>query len=558
MSSPNFALLSKQIESAPTKTRPPGSGPDFEELIKEIEKEPRSVGGFISNVGTSGINFADSIYQLLRHPIDTAKGVGKLAVGLGEKAISPILTDPDNPTETEGTQMVDALFKHMSDRFGGIENLKKTAYEDPIGLAADFSGLISGGGSLISRSASLSKVGSVVSKVGTYSDPIQLAVRGTGQVLRGAGRVTGETVGLGTAARQAFAKHSADFTNALRGKTKEKDILETAKNAYSAVAKQRKIDYESGLGTLAGEVDKVPSQRALADSFGKHKISIRVSMPATDEASIVGGIKIKTVKLTDPEDIFNFIVEKKLPGGMELPAKASIRPYFKDSSIRHSGSDMSRVNDVFNDMLDWKSMDAKDADRLRQGIHDRIPRREVEGAVPVENAAADITKTVHNVLEDSIMSDVPGYSDLVRRYRESTKFLSEVKDDLLGRSDGVTFKRLQNAAKEDSAYQQMLEEAFTTRAGSKLRDQLGGYAMKQIKPKFAHFGYASMPIMYAIIHGINPVVLASLALTSPRILGEVGSLVGKTSRAVKPVVSKVTAGKYRPLTYVPPPPEEPK
>ena len=175
--------------------------------------EKKTVGGFVKNVGTSGADLIGGIVKALVNPVDTAKNVGGLAVGAGQKLVG---------YDGEQSLKVDALVDYYKQRYG--KDLSKTLYEDPVGVLADLSTVLGGGGALlkgVGKIAELSDVakvsgaaekatryGKILDRGATVTDPLAVGVRGAGLVSR-------ET-GLSDAATRA-----KDFTTKLFDKTEE-------------------------------------------------------------------------------------------------------------------------------------------------------------------------------------------------------------------------------------------------------------------------------------------------------------------------------------------------
>jgi hypothetical protein len=151
----------------------PEQGAIVDELAKRMNLTPppttpsqpigRSLEGFGNNIRESGKRMIGDIAGAVSHPLDTAKAVGGIVAGLGEKLI---------PGEKIGhEQNVDALVKMYKDRYGSLENLAKTLYEDPVGALADISTLAGGAGlaakgvGLAAKTANLGKAASVAGKV---------------------------------------------------------------------------------------------------------------------------------------------------------------------------------------------------------------------------------------------------------------------------------------------------------------------------------------------------------------------------------------------------------
>jgi hypothetical protein len=173
--------------------------PDDEDALSFIENVTRGVTAagtlgasevvratgeefFKEKLPESALRTGEAITMPIRHPIQTAKGLGSLVLGIGEKVI---------PGEQKHEVYVDSLKDFFAQRYGGIENLKSTAYNDPVGFMMDLSAVLGiGGGALklvgkVGKLGKVSKVGSVISKTGDIVNPVSATTRLTGQALKG-------------------------------------------------------------------------------------------------------------------------------------------------------------------------------------------------------------------------------------------------------------------------------------------------------------------------------------------------------------------------------------
>lgn len=133
----------------------------------------------IETLTKSGSQYVGNIFSAIGHPIQTIKGIGEVAIGGVEKLI------PGEQSREKNFNAVVDLFKQ---RYGSLENAKKTALEDPVGFAGDVSTLLSGAGGiagLIGKAGNISKiseVGRVVGRSGSLVEPVSAATRGIGRL----------------------------------------------------------------------------------------------------------------------------------------------------------------------------------------------------------------------------------------------------------------------------------------------------------------------------------------------------------------------------------------
>lgn len=154
-----------------------------------------SAGEMISNIPRSAVQFAKNVAMPFLHPIDTAKGIGRLGGSLLEKgteALSEASPESMSPEEQSpvtymsdygygdkpgryDTQASDMAGQMIKDRYGSVENFQKTAQEDPVGLLADLSMILTAGGSAAATlPGKAGKIGQFVKKAGMAAEPINL------------------------------------------------------------------------------------------------------------------------------------------------------------------------------------------------------------------------------------------------------------------------------------------------------------------------------------------------------------------------------------------------
>ena len=142
--------------------------------------EEKSVGGFVSNIIPSGVEAVKGITSAIFHPIQTAKSVGKIGIGGVQKLI---------PGEQGQEENFDALITFFKDRYGSLDKIKETAYQDPVGFGLDLATVFSGGGAaatklgIVSKVGALTKTGQVLNKVSDVVNPINQVTKLAGKGL---------------------------------------------------------------------------------------------------------------------------------------------------------------------------------------------------------------------------------------------------------------------------------------------------------------------------------------------------------------------------------------
>lgn len=126
----------------------------------------------IQNVPSSATALVKDTLTALFNPIDTVKAVGKVGVGFAQKLL---------PGEQEYERNANLAIDYMKDRYGGIEEAKKSIAQDPVGVVSDVVGFLVPGGAVLKGAGAtakinaLTKAGRVAQAAGKLIDPLNLA-----------------------------------------------------------------------------------------------------------------------------------------------------------------------------------------------------------------------------------------------------------------------------------------------------------------------------------------------------------------------------------------------
>lgn len=147
--------------------------------------QKKSVGGFMGNVVKSGARSAADLMGAVVNTLNpnmeknTVANLGRLAIGAGQLLI---------PGEQGYENNARAVGNFYKDRYGGLDKIANTLYNDPVGVGLDVAAVASGvGGALkgagtASKIAGLTKAGNAFTKAAGFADPFALAGKGIGKV----------------------------------------------------------------------------------------------------------------------------------------------------------------------------------------------------------------------------------------------------------------------------------------------------------------------------------------------------------------------------------------
>ena len=174
----------------------------------------------IGNIPASALRFAKDFAQPFIHPIETVQNLGAIGKGVLQK--THLVTGDDSE------KYADAVGGWLMARYGSQQAILKTLAEDPVGLAADVSIVLTGGGAVAARAPGVvGRVGEAAGAVGRAIDPVNAAVLGA----KGAGMAASATLG-GTLAPRMAAR--ADLRRALDRDSMTPQGAEAAGQALAA------------------------------------------------------------------------------------------------------------------------------------------------------------------------------------------------------------------------------------------------------------------------------------------------------------------------------------
>lgn len=174
------------IDAQPAKTAagaPPAGfmTDESKDAVRDRERKWADVPAeAASNLGGSALKFGENLVQPVIHPIDTVTNLKNLALGLAEYA--------GGVKDGSHKKYADAVGQMIADRYGSMDNLKRTLATDPVGVLADFSGVATGGGALLRGAGAAARVagatrtgerlgaaGRAFSDIGSEADPLRVA-----------------------------------------------------------------------------------------------------------------------------------------------------------------------------------------------------------------------------------------------------------------------------------------------------------------------------------------------------------------------------------------------
>ena len=225
-----------------------------------------------SNVIPSGKQLIKDTVQIFIDPIGTAKTLKELADGivLNMTGADGKIYDRNGNVigeDTEGKrkqEIANAVGEYFKQRYGGVENVKESFKNDPVGVLADVSIIFTGGASIAPKG---SAVASVATRGATLTDPISATIalgQGIKNVTQNVGtKFFDKTTGTGGMISTSYAvgkldnatasnrQKKKDFKDARQGKLDAETLVNDARSALNETTKKMKEAYARDKKTLS-------------------------------------------------------------------------------------------------------------------------------------------------------------------------------------------------------------------------------------------------------------------------------------------------------------------
>jgi hypothetical protein len=458
------------------------------------------------NIPSSAGNFLGGIYQAVRHPLDTAGNVLDMAAGGLRNALPESIgsvidkADINQDATKRAVKAADAAGAFFKGRYGSAEGIKNTLATDPVGVASDLSTVVTGGASLaakIPQTARLAQAlrtgAQAVNPLAAASSAISTAVpavgRGAANLIGGLGTHTGGE-SLQQAARSGFAGGASakSFADNMRGNVPMTDVLDAAKSNLEEMGRAKSAEYRAGMAQVSGD------QSVL--NFNGIDSAVQ---NAANTVSFKGQVK----------------------------------------NVKAAGI-QQKISDEVNN---WKSLDPAEfhtpegLDALKQkvgGIVESIPFE--------EKTARMVGGKVYNAIKAEIVKQAPVYADTMKGYAEASDQIKEIERALsLGGKASVdtAMRKLQSLTRNNvnTNYGNRLDLAkqLAQQGGTEIMPALAGQALSSWTPRGLGSAVAGGMGMGAYALAGAPTAAATLALQSPRLMGEAALKTGQLAKLLKTV-----------------------
>lgn len=451
----------------------------------------------LENIPSSGYEFGKNILQAVIHPIQTAKGLVSIAEGgLGTST-------PEN--KAQDTAAWEQFKNTISERYGGLKNIKNTIATDPVGSLSDVSAIFTGGGTLASRLPAVSKYGATVAKIGNVIEPLSVVGLATKPITKGSGKLLSGTTGFTTGAgadsvKQAFKAGKEgipEFKQAL--KEPVEGLQQTARTSLQTIKDRMREDYSTrlaGIKTNTTTLDYKP----VKEKLGKLETDYNIKRVVDKEGNTTFDFSRSTLDRSSVKDVENII--------------HTIEDWGKQP-----GDLTPRGMDILKRKLDDFYSDSK-------------------------NSRGFVT-ALKNTVKDTILKQVPEYKTMLGNYEKSANQITEIEKTLsLGKkaSADTAIRKLLSALKDNNEFRGTLIKALDDANGGQLATKLAAHNLQSLAPSSFMGKAIDISAIAGLMYAVSPKLAVGFAMASPRIVGEFAYQLGQAAKLAEKAKKIVPAG----------------
>jgi hypothetical protein len=212
---------------------------------------------------------------------------------------------------------------------------------------------------------------------------------------------------------------------------------------------------------------------------------------------------------------------------------------YEGNLLKASDETLAKLEKIGNEIARWQAdpapNTAKKIDALKIRIDQLMPSFTEAG-----NSERVVTQ-MRNAVKQAVVDQVPEYADAMRAYEDSITAQREIERSLsLGKKNtaDTALRKLQSLTRNNANtnYNARLESAkILEQAGAtELMPKLSGQALSSLTPRGLQKLAATGAIGYGLLNPATwPAVVAALAASSPRLVGEGSSAIGSAARRTK-------------------------
>jgi hypothetical protein len=462
-------------------------------------------GGAIMNLPGSLYQLGSDLVGAAINPIDTASTIIDLGAGALQEALPESLVKAigEHPESRELARNVGQMYV---DRYGGIEQAKRTFATDPAGFIGDLATIFGVGGAIAPGRA-----GAGLTRAAAAIEPTGAIARGVSNVAGKVGPVTAAALGVSTGVgttpiREAFeagregGERGEMLRTQMRGQGDPLVVVDAAKEGLAQMRQRMTQRYRGQMQEVGKANEPIQMNRMM-----------EIARQAMDRA-------------TYGDQIIDQNAAKAIAAAQE-----KITQWARlDPALYHTAEGVDALKRSVGSIIDSIPLEQRNARAAVQGIYDQI-RAEISSQAPIYAEA---------------MKDYSQASELIKEIERTLSLNSKASVD-------TQLRKLQSVMRDNvqTNYGQRasLTEQLQASGGVPFRAGLAGQSLAPIAPRgAARFGMGPLTVQQAA-SGNLPTAAAMAAGSSPRLAGEAAYLTGQAAGAGQRIAAPLkTAGQQVP------------
>lgn len=473
------------------------------------------------------------------------RGIGRVATGAKDVFLGGLQKYRNlSPPEFRGSapafdmSAVDAMGNAIYDRYGNYRNIKNTMATDPGGMALDVGSIAAPALGTVGR---LGQAGEMAATVGRAVNPVTLPIK-TAALLKKAGGFVNRK------AAEPIISNALGFTTGAEAGS----IREAAKAGY---------------GSLVGGEEAASAAKAFQDQL---RVNFKTGASPRDALDLAQDAlsNAKKAKIA----AYNKGIAKSIGGKTEIldfaPIDAAIVKAgevgaFKGKTLSEGAQTVKKViQDVVDD---WRNSNpseyhtAEGLDALKKQIGNLAYEEKLAVIAKPGSPGSKIVGDVYNAVKQQIVHKYPEYAKVMKDFMEADDLYNDVQRTFsLGDKAGsdTAIRKLQSILRNNVSSSQSARPALAQyiidNGAKNLLPTLAGQSLSAPLPR----GMARIATGVAggTVGGIggfsalmNPLALAGLASTSPRLVGEGAYYAGKAAGVGRKALDASKAAKLAEL-----------
>jgi hypothetical protein len=217
----------------------------------------------IQNIPQSAVAYGQSLITPFTQPKETAEALGQIGKGAYSKIAGAFGAQQNEEKKAQDEAAINAIGRFYADRYGSVEGFKTALANDPVGVLADASSVLTlGGGAAARVPGVIGQVGKVATSAGNVIDPLMMAGKGVKGVTKATTATlslpewwtTGASLSSLNTAAKAGLENNKTFISHLTGAVKPEDTVRRIEAVHSKIAD----DARQVISKRLGDIEQVP------------------------------------------------------------------------------------------------------------------------------------------------------------------------------------------------------------------------------------------------------------------------------------------------------------